>query len=94
MCVTVCAPHSTVPLTHLDDKMIQRVLAEYKIHNCELLIKEDVNVDDLIDVIEVTGVAGGGIKEDVNVDDVIEVTGQTGGGREARRGARGQPVGG
>lgn len=29
-----------------------RVLQEYKIHNCEILFKEDCDVDDLIDVIE------------------------------------------
>mmetsp|Transcript_2535 Transcript_2535/g.5652 ORF Transcript_2535/g.5652 Transcript_2535/m.5652 type:complete len:398 (+) Transcript_2535:177-1370(+) len=44
--------NSTVALTHLDDKMIARILQEYKIHNCELLFKEDSTVDDLIDVIE------------------------------------------
>lgn len=44
--------NSTLPLTHLDDKLILRILQEYKIHNCELLFKEDVHVDDLIDVIE------------------------------------------
>ncbi|KXZ55228.1 hypothetical protein GPECTOR_3g37 [Gonium pectorale] len=44
--------NSTLPLTHLDDKLIQRVLQEYKIHNCEVLFKEDATVDDLIDVIE------------------------------------------
>lgn len=45
--------NSTVPLTHLDDKLIDRILQEYKIHNCELLFKEDNTVDDLIDIIEV-----------------------------------------
>ncbi|PNW89062.1 hypothetical protein CHLRE_01g058886v5 [Chlamydomonas reinhardtii] len=44
--------NSTVPLTHMDDKLIQRVLQEYKMHNAELLFKEDCTVDDLIDVIE------------------------------------------
>ncbi|GFR48130.1 hypothetical protein Agub_g9964 [Astrephomene gubernaculifera] len=44
--------NSTLPLTQLDDKLIQRVLQEYKLHNCELLFKEDCSVDDLIDVIE------------------------------------------
>lgn len=44
-------------LTNLDDKMIGRILQEYKIHNCELLFKEDSTVEDLIDVIEV-GVGG------------------------------------
>lgn len=28
--------NSTLPLTKLDDKLIQRVLQEYKIHNCEV----------------------------------------------------------
>ncbi|KAG7669768.1 hypothetical protein Ndes2526B_g06120 [Nannochloris sp. 'desiccata'] len=41
-----------VPLTHVDEKMIQRILSEYKIHNADVLIKEDITVDDLIDVIE------------------------------------------
>eukprot|EP00775_Hariotina_reticulata_P005427 gene5427-5660_t len=44
--------NSTIPLTKMDEKMVQRVLQEYKIHNCELLFKEDCSVDDLIDVIE------------------------------------------
>ncbi|KAG2424175.1 hypothetical protein HXX76_014708 [Chlamydomonas incerta] len=44
--------NSTIPLTHMDDKLIQRVLQEYKLHNAELLFKEDCTVDDLIDVIE------------------------------------------
>ena len=41
-----------VNLTSLDEKMVHRILAEYKIHHCELLIREDISVDDLIDVIE------------------------------------------
>lgn len=50
-------------LTNLDDKMIGRILQEYKIHNCELLFKEDSTVEDLIDVIEVGvgGCANGGV---------------------------------
>ena len=44
--------NSTLQLTNLDDKLIARILAEYKIHNCELLFKEDSTVDDLIDMIE------------------------------------------
>ncbi|GAX84155.1 hypothetical protein CEUSTIGMA_g11578.t1 [Chlamydomonas eustigma] len=44
--------NSTLQLTNLDDKMITRILQEYKIHNCELLFKEDSTVDDLIDMIE------------------------------------------
>eukprot|EP00879_Flechtneria_rotunda_P007912 GHRR01008290.1.p1 GENE.GHRR01008290.1~~GHRR01008290.1.p1 ORF type:complete len:399 (+),score=120.49 GHRR01008290.1:248-1444(+) len=44
--------NSTGPLTKMDEKLVLRVLQEYKIHNCELLFKEDCSVDDLIDVIE------------------------------------------
>jgi ribosome-interacting GTPase 1 len=28
--------NSTLQLTRIDDKLIQRVLQEYKIHNCEV----------------------------------------------------------
>lgn len=34
--------------------MLVACLQEYKIHNCDLLFKEDSTVDDLIDVIEVS----------------------------------------
>lgn len=44
--------NSVVPLTHLDEKMCQRILQEYKCHNADILLKEDCTVDDLIDVIE------------------------------------------
>lgn len=44
--------NSVVPLTHLDEKMCQRILQEYKCHNADILLKEDSTVDDLIDVIE------------------------------------------
>lgn len=43
---------ATCPLTHLDEKLIRRVLSEWKIHNAEIIIREDVTVDELIDVIE------------------------------------------
>lgn len=43
---------STVPLTHVDEKAVYRVLQEYKMHNADLLFKEDATIDDLIDVIE------------------------------------------
>jgi small GTP-binding protein len=42
--------NSTVDL-ELDDKMIKAVLAEYKIHNAEVLIRERITLDDLIDVV-------------------------------------------
>jgi ribosome-interacting GTPase 1 len=44
--------NSTVPLTHLDDRMIRMVLHEYKIFNAEILFRCDATVDDLIDVVE------------------------------------------
>lgn len=43
---------STVPLTKMDETAAQKILHEYKIHNYELLFREDCTVDDLIDVIE------------------------------------------
>ena len=46
------AVNATVPLTRLDDKLVCRILAEYKIHNAEVLLREDCTADDLIDVIE------------------------------------------
>jgi small GTP-binding protein len=47
--------NSTVPLSKLGPdpkKIVYDILHEYKIHNCEILFREDANVDDLIDVIE------------------------------------------
>eukprot|EP00004_Rigifila_ramosa_P022706 TRINITY_DN6249_c0_g1_i1.p1 TRINITY_DN6249_c0_g1~~TRINITY_DN6249_c0_g1_i1.p1 ORF type:complete len:369 (-),score=105.00 TRINITY_DN6249_c0_g1_i1:19-1080(-) len=44
--------NSTLPLTKIDERMIKLILHDYKIHNCEVLFREDCTVDDLIDVIE------------------------------------------
>lgn len=44
--------NSTVPLTTITEKVVHGVLREYKIHNAELLIREDITVDELIDVID------------------------------------------
>lgn len=44
--------NSQVPLKKMEESTVLRVLQEYKIHNCEILFKEDCDVDDLIDVIE------------------------------------------
>ncbi|GKC92940.1 developmentally-regulated G-protein 2, partial [Tanacetum coccineum] len=44
--------NTTMHLTHLDEKLCYQILHEYKIHNAELLFREDATVDDLIDVIE------------------------------------------
>lgn len=43
--------NSTCPLTKLDEKLVQMILHEYKIFNAEVLIREDVGPDELIDVI-------------------------------------------
>ena len=43
---------AVVKLTHLDEKLVYQILHEYKIHNAELLIREDITVDQLIDVLE------------------------------------------
>lgn len=44
--------NSTLHLTHVDEKLCYQILHEYKIHNAEVLFREDATVDDLIDVIE------------------------------------------
>jgi ribosome-interacting GTPase 1 len=43
--------NATVPLTYMNEKLAYHVLHEYKIHNCEVLIREDVTVDEFIDVV-------------------------------------------
>jgi len=43
---------SVVPLTHIDEKLCYQILHEYKIHNAEVLFREDATVDQLIDMIE------------------------------------------
>lgn len=42
---------ATVKLTHMDERMARSILQEYKIHNADVIIKEDVSVDEFIDVI-------------------------------------------
>lgn len=32
--------------------MVKKILAEYKIHNADVILKEDCSSDDLIDVVE------------------------------------------
>ncbi len=47
--------NSTCPLTQLGDnpqETVSRILGSYRIHNAEILIREDVTIDDIIDVIE------------------------------------------
>lgn len=43
---------ATVPLTKMTEKVARSVLKEYKVHNCDLLVREDITVDELIDVID------------------------------------------
>lgn len=43
---------STVQLTKMTEKIAMSILKEYKIHNADLLIREDISVDELIDVID------------------------------------------
>ncbi|CAM9322242.1 unnamed protein product [Scytosiphon promiscuus] len=47
--------NNTVALTRLGDDpaaTVKRVLSEYKVHNCEVLVREDVSVDDIVDVVQ------------------------------------------
>jgi len=43
--------NATVPLTHIDEKGIKTVLAGYKIHNCDVMIRDDITIDEFIDVL-------------------------------------------
>ena len=44
---------ATVPLTQgLSEGMVKEILKDYKIHNAEVVIREDINVDEFIDIIE------------------------------------------
>ena len=42
---------ATCTLTKCDEKMVQRILQEYKIFNAEVLFREDASPDQFIDVI-------------------------------------------
>lgn len=43
--------NATCKLTKCDEKMVRMILSEYKIHNCEVIFRDDHSADDLIDVI-------------------------------------------
>ncbi|KZV92105.1 P-loop containing nucleoside triphosphate hydrolase protein [Exidia glandulosa HHB12029] len=43
--------NATVKLTKIDEKAIRTVLAGYKIHNADVMIREDVTIDEFIDVL-------------------------------------------
>lgn len=44
--------NTTVPLTKLTEKLVMMILKEYKVHNADVLIREDCTVDEFIDVVE------------------------------------------
>ncbi|CAL1154593.1 unnamed protein product [Cladocopium goreaui] len=43
---------ATVPLNHFDEEVCATVLKQYKMHNADVLVREDITVDDFIDVID------------------------------------------
>ncbi|KAF8225798.1 P-loop containing nucleoside triphosphate hydrolase protein [Tricholoma matsutake] len=43
--------NTTVKLTKTDEKTIRAILAGYKLHNCDLMIREDITTDEFIDVL-------------------------------------------
>ncbi|KAJ3216749.1 Developmentally-regulated GTP-binding protein 2 [Dinochytrium kinnereticum] len=43
--------NATTKLTYLSERLVQQILQSYKIHNAEVLIREDHTVDEFIDVI-------------------------------------------
>ena len=43
---------STVPLTHLDEKTIRSIINEYGMHNADVLFRDDVTIDQFIDVLD------------------------------------------
>ncbi|KAJ1310150.1 hypothetical protein OPQ81_006895 [Rhizoctonia solani] len=43
--------NATVKLTKIDEKAIKTILAGYKIHNCDVMIREDITIDEFIDVL-------------------------------------------
>lgn len=56
MCVFGGPPRQLLAITQMPMHVLLLYcmphLQEYRIHNCELLFKEDITVDDLIDIIE------------------------------------------
>eukprot|EP00049_Salpingoeca_infusionum_P009995 m.169765 g.169765 ORF g.169765 m.169765 type:complete len:367 (-) comp14506_c0_seq1:1730-2830(-) len=43
--------NATCTLTKMDERMVRGILQEYKIHNCEVLFREDCAPDEFIDVV-------------------------------------------
>ncbi len=44
--------NSTVELTQINERIVKSVLHSYKIHNAEVLVREDCSMDEFIDVVE------------------------------------------
>lgn len=43
--------NGTCKLTHLNERIVYSILHDYKIHNAEVLVREDATVDEFIDVV-------------------------------------------
>lgn len=43
--------NATTKLTHMNEKMVYNILHDYKIHNAEVLFREDATVDQFIDIV-------------------------------------------
>ncbi|KAL7408847.1 P-loop containing nucleoside triphosphate hydrolase protein [Mrakia frigida] len=43
--------NATTKLTKIDDRMIRTILQSYKIHNCDVMVREDIDTDEFIDVL-------------------------------------------
>jgi len=43
---------TTVKLTKIDQKTVESILREFRLNNCQIVIRDDINADQLIDVIE------------------------------------------
>ncbi|TXT08757.1 hypothetical protein VHUM_02885 [Vanrija humicola] len=43
--------NNTVKLTKIDERTIRSILQTYRIHNCDVMIREDITTDEFIDVL-------------------------------------------
>ncbi|GAA5831162.1 hypothetical protein JCM11251_007778 [Rhodosporidiobolus azoricus] len=43
--------NTTVPLTRIDERTIRGILQTYKMHNMDVMIREDISADEFVDVI-------------------------------------------
>jgi ribosome-interacting GTPase 1 len=43
--------NSTIKLTHLSERIVYSILHDYRIHNAEILVREDATVDEFIDIV-------------------------------------------